>query len=330
MSDDTTCPIWGTSATVCPIFDKDGQKLDSARAGGKYLVTGTTESQLEDYDEKLKVRLTTWLIEQRRLGNYCPEISTKTLNEVRYAKDKPVHSRADGILRYLAEKTNLLGETIIFRFKCPQDSSVEESDRNYWSLLAHSESIDKKDLVFLLKSLEERGLLKYREDGPTYFKSCILTIKAYSKLDKLDAVRQPSLKAFVAMWFDSSMEDAWENGISPAIKTLGYEPVRIDKKEHANKIDDEIIAEIRRSRFIVADFTHGDPGVRGGVYYEAGFAHGLGIPVIFTCREDVLKNIHFNTRQYNHIVWMKPDELQKKLESRIAAIVGDGPHKKAV
>ena len=46
-----------------------------------------------------------------------------------------------------------------------------------------------------------------------------------------------------------------------------------------DKIDDEIIGEIRRSRFLVADFTHGDKGARGSVYYEAGFAYGLGLPV---------------------------------------------------
>ena len=42
-----------------------------------------------------------------------------------------------------------------------------------------------------------------------------------------------------------------------------------------NKIDDEIVAEIRRSKFIIADFSHGSDGARGGVYFEAGFAHGL-------------------------------------------------------
>ena len=46
--------------------------------------------------------------------------------------------------------------------------------------------------------------------------------------------------------------------------------MRIDRHEHVNKIDDEIIAEIRRARFVVADFTHGDTGGRGSVYYEAG------------------------------------------------------------
>ena len=101
--------------------------------------------------------------------------------------------------------------------------------------------------------------------------------------------------------------------------------MRIDRKEHVNKIDDEIVAEIRRARFVVADFTHGDTGARGGVYYEAGFAHGLDIPVIFTCRKDRLDDVHFDTRQYNHIVWETPEELQDRLAKRIAAVLGDGP-----
>ena len=106
------------------------------------------------------------------------------------------------------------------------------------------------------------------------------------------------------MWFDESLDEAFKYGIEPAIEQTGYKPLRIDQKEHVNKIDDEIIAELRRSRFVVADFTHGDDGARGGVYYEAGFAHGLDLPVIFTCREDAVEALHFDTEHYNHIVWL--------------------------
>jgi nucleoside 2-deoxyribosyltransferase len=68
---------------------------------------------------------------------------------------------------------------------------------------------------------------------------------------------------------------------------------------------------------VVADFT----GDRGGVYYEAGFAQGLGIPVIWTVREDWLDRIHFDTRQYNHIHYATPEELRKALKNRILATI---------
>ena len=40
-----------------------------------------------------------------------------------------------------------------------------------------------------------------------------------------------------------------------------------------------------------------------------------------------LEFIHFDTRQYNHIVWKNPVELREKLEKRIGAVVGHGPVK---
>ena len=103
--------------------------------------------------------------------------------------------------------------------------------------------------------------------------------------------------------------------------------MRIDRELDVDKIDDAIVANIRKSRFLVADFTHGKDGVRGGVYYEAGLAHGLNLPVIFTCRNDLVDELHFDTRQYVHILWDKNslDGLYTELLNRIRARIGEGP-----
>ena len=91
----------------------------------------------------------------------------------------------------------------------------------------------------------------------------------------------------------------------------------MDLKEHNDKICDAIVAEIRKSRFVVADFT----GHRGGVYFEAGFALGLGIPVIWTCKKEELPKTHFDTRQYNHIDWENEGDLFIRLKNRIEATI---------
>lgn len=124
------------------------------------------------------------------------------------------------------------------------------------------------------------------------------------------------------MWFSDSVSDAWK-AIDVGIRAAGYAALRIDQKEHNNKIDDEIVAGIRRSRFLVADFT----GHRGGVYFEAGLAAGIGLPVIWLCRKDELEKTHFDTRQYNFIVWEadKLPELSVTLQNRIEATIGRGP-----
>ena len=123
---------------------------------------------------------------------------------------------------------------------------------------------------------------------------------------------------FVAMWFDSSMTEAYEIGIKPAIETdCDLKAIRIDRVEHNNQITDEIMAGIRGAEFLVADFT----GHRAGVYYEAGFARGLGRTVIYTCREDSFDKRHFDTSVINHIVWKDPADLRTKLANRIKATV---------
>jgi nucleoside 2-deoxyribosyltransferase len=148
-----------------------------------------------------------------------------------------------------------------------------------------------------------------------------VTPAGHIRADELRAKRAASTQGFVAMWFHEDLVPVYENGFGPAIRAAGYQPMIINKKEHSNKIDDEIIAEIRRSAFLVGDFT----GHRGGVYFEAGYAMGRGLPVFWTCRKDNLKDLHFDVRQYNCIDWIGPDDLRPRLQQRIEALLGRGP-----
>jgi len=44
--------------------------------------------------------------------------------------------------------------------------------------------------------------------------------------------------------------------------------------------------------------------------------------VIWCVRKDQLDEVHFDTRQYNHIVWETPEELKEKLYQLIRAGIG--------
>ena len=199
------------------------------------------------------------------------------------------------------------------------------------SAFAWSESLLRREIGYFIDYLLDMGFLSARNQGDNFPCGEFLiptgvrvTVEGHNQIEQ-QKTNVDSSQAFVAMWFDDSMEDVFETGIRPAIAEVGYSPLRIDKKDHINKIDDEIIAELRRSRFLVADFTHGNDGARGGVYYEAGFAHGLGLPVIFTCRKDAVESLHFDTNHYSHVVWSDPSELRDKLRTRILAVLGQGP-----
>ena len=346
MNENSACPIWGTDASV-PLSqhaydiqcDKgegnipEYQDVDSPRAGGRYRIHKDVSVLL--HEVSLKARLTSWLIEQRQLGEQCPEITAKTIENVERRQCLPVYERADRLLRYFGKAELSPGQKFVFSLYTSGNDELygEEIDQDeQFNMLARIESVTDQrysqgqEIKFFCDYLSNRGWITDVE-FQTGLLSLRLTVEGHAHLEALEHTVTVSSRAFVAMWFDDSMNDVWEVGIGPAIKDAGYEPVRIDRIEHANKIDDEIIAEIRRSGFVVADFTHGDGGARGGVYYEAGFAHGLDIPVIFTCREDALEKVHFDTRQYNHIVWEEPEELRHKLATRIAAVIGDGPLK---
>ena len=326
MSDALTCPIWGTP-TTSENYRTDGNiNVDSPRAGGKYWMDVRSEQRFKNLTDepdknqtdRMKARLTTWLVEQRRLGIDRPRIYEYEIDEVFWRPDRSVHARADQLLKYIQNKSAYIGAQ--FRF------TKNDKDPVGQELFAYTESTNQHELFYLINYLVAQNWLN--ELSETLGNLDVeITVDGYSRIAEIEGEVTIASRAFVAMWLHESMNQAWEAGIKPGIEDSGYEAVRIDRQEHINKIDDQIIAEINRSRFIVADFTQGTDGARGGVYYEAGYAHGLGKPVVFTCRRDVLDSVHFDTRQYNHIVWEKPEELRKNLTDRIAAVIGDGPRR---
>ena len=172
-----------------------------------------------------------------------------------------------------------------------------------------------------------------------------ITPKGYARLRELKKHQRDSRQCFVAMWFSPEMDNVYEKAIQLAIEYVEegeteprFKALAINKKEHTNDINDEIISEIRRSRFMVCDLT----GYRGGVYWEAGFAYGLGLEVIYTCREDWTKpsieklvlqdgavrevkreGIHFDLEHRNRIEWNDSDldDFRDRLTKRIKAVI---------
>ncbi len=341
MIENKSCLIWNTPALAYFVFSDSDlvSKWQSPRVRGEYAHSVDVEDQIKELEDRDKVKLTSWLIEQRNFGNQIPTITGEVISLVKQRRISVVKERTDKILKYLEAISPSAGRNfkiswLVGTCNASDPTEMEINYANYFDLLCQSESVDTTELVFLFNYLKENDYLGFWEfRGEMYFK---FTVEGYQRLELASQRNTNSSVAFVAMWFDDSLIEAWEKGIEPAITDAGYKPVRIDQIEHIDKIDDRIITEIRRSRFLVADFTHrifdadSPPekcGARGGVYYEAGFAHGLGIDVIFTCRKDLIKLLHFDTQHYNHIVWETPDDLRTALTARITAVIGDGPFK---
>jgi nucleoside 2-deoxyribosyltransferase len=170
----------------------------------------------------------------------------------------------------------------------------------------------EEEFLWHIEWLEHQRLVFRTGAGPKVVQLTLST-KGWNQVQPLPHPGGFPGRCFVAMWFSDQTRDAYERGIEPAISDAGFKSIRIDRKEHNNEIPDEIIAEIRNSEFMVADFT----GQRAGVYYEAGFAMGLGRRVSWCCRKDEIGNLHFDTNHKNHIDWQTPQELRDRLYTRI-------------
>lgn len=300
------CLIWGTPAEVGRLGNRDAYWVESPRAGGRYDITGTAAVIIRNgyLDDASKARLTTVLIDHWRDREDAPMVDSTLVEKVKEARALPPATRAERLLRYIfAKESSSPGDPV--RLGYP---TVPEA-------FAHSESWNDGQMGTLVQHLVDERWLTSEQTLDEFL--CTVTVSGH---DHLAGAEEPKGRgAFVAMWFDVSMNDAYKNGIEPGIEDAGFVPIRIDEKKDANRIDDDIIDAIKESRFVVADMTHGSDGVRGSVYFEAGFARGRGLQVIYCCRRDCIGGLPFDTRQYHHIAWDTPEELRSELAERIRA-----------
>jgi hypothetical protein len=321
------CPVCGFAATD----NYTGVHHADCIRCGEYAISSEASSSLEGtpFNDRQAANVCGYLRENQGLM-----ITEGSLSFLRALRPPSVAERATKLLSWLARKNEVIGQEIrvaalryytqiLARASEPKtmDEATAAQFREILDPLAITWSNDPTELDFLLRTYlaSEERFVTVDARGP--WLSIIITSQGWRHLDVV-AVGTGNM-GFVAMWFASEMDAVWENAFYPAIEDAGYTALRIDKKEHNNKIDDEILASIRAARFVVADFTD----QRGGVYYEAGFAQGLGKPVIWTIREQDLKNVHFDTRQFNHIAWQPDalDDFKLTLQRRIEASFGHGP-----
>jgi len=256
---------------------------------------------LSKQTNEVKVKLAGWVRDQN-MYREAPEITLDRINLVAASPLRGIVELAERLLGFAIQKHSGLGKR--FDINDPVFAAVTYSQ-------------DNDDVGYLMNFCIEQKWLTGRPQDLQ------VTPHGYMRHEQLGTRQTASAQGFIAMWFDESLNSACVDGFETGIRDAGYRPMRIDRKEHAGKIDDEIIAEIRRSRFVVADFT----GHRGGVYFEAGLALGLKLPVIWTCRQDELSKLHFDIRQFNCIDWSDPKLLAERLRKRIEAVIGAGPHK---
>lgn len=167
-------------------------------------------------------------------------------------------------------------------------------DKEFFVSLIYISNIGSSDYIIEgLKRIIQREIIRNRIHIPEILKS-----------------------VFIAMSFNPEMNMAREK-IIEVVRASGYKPMIIDNKEHNHLIVPQILEEIGKAEFVIADITQH----RNGVYYEAGYAQGIGKEVIFACSKYDFENSHFDVKQINTIIWNNVSELREKLQKRIEAMM---------
>ena len=111
---------------------------------------------------------------------------------------------------------------------------------------------------------------------------------------------------FVALQFnDRELDELLATTKAAVREHIGYDLIDMRDVEQAGVIDNIMRLKITDAAFVLADLTHANPGA----YWEAGYAEGLGKPVVYVCKKDVFDNkgTHFDTNHCTTIPW-SPDD----------------------
>lgn len=301
-----TCPICRIESKHTASRSLGGRLEIKCQRCGTYQISFTAKAVAEHGEADY--RLSAWLRSHSDSSD-APKLDSDSLIQI--PQSLPAYGVAAKqlfLMRALEERTEFAGKKVHivqdFDFPLAWCSSIEEMN-------------------YIIRALNGRDLIaldKVADPKDSFSLDITITPRGWDYLDSADKVSPIKDQAFVAMAFAPSLRPAWEVGIREALTRAGYKAYRVDADEHLERIDAKLITEIKNSRFLVADVTLQRPGV----YFEAGFALGLGLPVVWSVRKDDLPNVHFDTRQYNHVVWETEGDLANQLYFRVMAAIGRG------
>jgi hypothetical protein len=122
--------------------------------------------------------------------------------------------------------------------------------------------------------------------------------------------------AFVAMPIDRDDHELVDvlEAIKDAAAKCEVTAERIDEVESSDRITDRILESIIKAEFVIVDLTKERPNV----FFEAGFAHGLGKLPIYVARYGT--PIHFDLKDYPIIMFRNMRELKEGIAKRLSAL----------
>lgn len=307
MENQAICPICKTvlQTEKDQLTTGDYEAFDCPRCG-KYKVSRTLLTELPSLlADKEKRSLLSYTIRKMQAGIEAPFLTSYLAETILKNELPSLSDQMNNLILWVGGNSDP-GEKIVKRIEIFQT-------------IMGAKNQDGADFV-----IEYLGRALINRDGTKELLRIQLTMPGWEYYNKLKLGAIICRRAFMAMkYHDEDLEWMFEKCFMPAVKATGFDLYRLDKDPKAGLIDDQLRVEIRTSRFLISDLTHDN----AGAYWEAGFAEGLGKPVIYICEKQKFEKnkTHFDTNHQKTFTWEKekPEEILKQLKATIRATLPD-------
>ncbi len=246
-------------------------------------------------------------------SNQFAELRDSTFQKMLEVPLPRPREQADLFIRWIAKASNSLGVAVKYNSLEAQAVIGAKTPEGLKVILQH---LEKKEL------LHTTNISRIATDPLD--KAAQLTFDGWEHFEQIQAGTVVYRKAFMAMKYgDSILNSIVQGTFKPSTIRAGFELKPQNETHHAGLIDNLMRVEIQSADFLIADLTHQNLGA----YWEAGYAEGLGKPVIYTCEKSVFddKKTHFDTNHHLTIVWDEkaPEVAGEELTATIRATL---PH----
>lgn len=298
---------------------------------GFYQISGTAYATFGSFTAKQQANISGWIREHQSFL-----FSSDDKDKLSRLNTPSIGEKAKKLLIQLSYNFPIAGQEFqypkfmlsnINEFLASSNDSLKQGAFKFLEYLGVSWSINEKELYFIFKKylIEEMNFLS---GHPNY----IITPKGWAYLDTIRNTNINNAIVFIASKYENEINKYLDNFVVSALEELGYKPKLMRSHPHTNIIDNEMISLIKQSKFIIVDLTKNSLGA----YYEAGYAQGFGLEVIFICEKSFRENknnekskgVHFDTNHYPISDWEYDDGpgFKKKLYNFIDVKFGKGTY----
>jgi len=308
------CPVCGDG--FCQIVSQAGGKsVFECATCGTFAVTSSAMPALSRLEElsPAKRAAISHRLRTATDGGQQPLIASYDLDDLVANAQLPSPAvQAINLLRFVGDRTSASGRALR-EFPIDIHAVVGSPNRDF--------------AMRIVRQLMNGGLLDAVScgtlDSADEVMEIDLTLPGWSQYEAERRGEISGSYGFIALKFGDAVLDPFlQDVIKPAIAEIGFTLEDMRDAARAGVIDNVMRARIRDAAFVLVDLTHANEGA----YWEAGYAEGLGKPVLYLCNREVFdeKGTHFDTNHCTTVLWdaTAPDPFTEELKATLRRSLG--------